>query len=265
MSSTYLTTHLINCINTNTPVLFSKYGDGEYNCANFYTGSNCDLTRYTPKLGNDLISAFTHVSAVENSYIGLWHNIENIKFWEKFATKPIQWANYHSILISHEDMTPQNENLSNKIALYKTIKESKLKKIVVCNILLQKIQPLLNIDDLVFVDINNWYESEFNNVINHINELTKDNEQFILLTCCGMAGKIVISELNKLHPKGLFLDCGSAFDFICTKRDSRGNGVYYTYEDLCNVMKELLPPDWENDKYNEIYNVAKHRLGVHLR
>jgi hypothetical protein len=67
---------------------------------------------------------------------------------------------------------------------------------------------------------------------------------------------------------GIYLDLdfgsgsGSALDFICTKKNSRG--WKHTYDYLLDIMKELLPSDWDDEKYNDIYELSKQQLGTHL-
>lgn len=34
--------HISSCINTNTPIIVCKFGDGEYACCNRHYGHNCD-------------------------------------------------------------------------------------------------------------------------------------------------------------------------------------------------------------------------------
>ena len=72
----------------------------------------------------------------------------------------------------------------------------------------------------------------------------------------------IICELTKLYPKGIFLDFGSATDFICTKRDSRE--CTKTYAEMYNAFLPILPSDWHDEKYEYIYKEASYKLGIHL-
>ena len=58
------------------------------------------------------------------------------------------------------------------------------------------------------------------------------------------------------------MDFGSALDLICTKKDSRG--FPFTYEQAKEWLHELIPETWEDDKYNTLYEEAKHKMGIHL-
>ena len=62
------------------------------------------------------------------------------------------------------------------------------------------------------------------------------------MTCCGMSAKVLISELRKKHSRGIYLDIGSALDYVCTKKCSRGNK--YSYEYIENVFRDLIPDNW---------------------
>lgn len=42
--------NITQCLLENKPVIFLKFGDGEYNCAFGNYGANCDNDIYTPKL-----------------------------------------------------------------------------------------------------------------------------------------------------------------------------------------------------------------------
>jgi hypothetical protein len=50
--------YFVNCINNNIPVIFLKYGDGEYLCMSKAKGANCDNDKYTDKLSSSLINSF---------------------------------------------------------------------------------------------------------------------------------------------------------------------------------------------------------------
>ena len=250
-----ITKYLSECIQTKTPVSFSKYGDGEYNAANGHSGHNCDNDNYTDKLRQGLLSSFQYmVDEAPNTYIGIWYDRENTVFWNSLVKKPIQFAKYHTIIMDHE-------NRAEKVELLKTIKESKLKKIYVCNPLMIRAKSLLNIDFMIHVPFNNWVDTQYDDILNSIKSCIMDGEQYIIMTSAGMGAKILIGELSKLYPNNIYLDIGSAFDKICTKKTSRGWEP--SYEEFMNDLRELLPDDWESSEYQSIFDEAKHKLGIH--
>jgi len=252
-----ITNYLTECVKTKTPVSFSKYGDGEYYCAIGHQGGNCDGDAYTNKKRNAIINSFKYmVDNAENAYIGLWHSESNRQFWESFVSKQVKFAKYHSIIIDQS-------NDIEKVELYKAIRYSDMNKIIICNELLIKSQKLLNIDHCVIIPFNNWFDTQFVYYLEQVKNLMLNDERPpLVITCCGMNAKIMISELHKINPNGIYLDFGSALDKICTKRESRG--FPHTYEYLIDLFKEIIPDDWEDDKYNSIYEVANYKLGIHL-
>jgi hypothetical protein len=114
----------------------------------------------------------------------------------------------------------------------------------------------------VFVPFNNWFDTQFDTILNQVKEKIGIDGNHIVITCCGMSSKILICELTKAFPKGIYLDFGSALDIICTKRDSRGWN--YGYEYFTNLLQDCLPENWEDDKYNQLYEISKDKLGLHL-
>ncbi len=134
---------------------------------------------------------------------------------------------------------------TSKIEIYKAIKNSKVKKIMICNQLMVKAQKLLNIDYMIYVPFNNWFDSYFEEVLSRVIEQITPGIPHIVLTCCGMSSKVLISELLKRSDAncGIYLDIGSALDFLCTKKDSRGWQALYDYDYLCKIFKDLLPDD----------------------
>ena len=254
-----ITEYLSECVKNNTPVAFVKYGDGEFNCM-FHSRihiRNCDGDSFTSNLSNGLIQSFKYfVENTDNSYIGLWHaDLSNKPVLENVVNKDVKWANYHTIIFD-------TKNDDKKAILYKTIKGSKLKKIIICNKFLIKSKILLNIDDAVYVSLNNWFDNMFNDILEYLKNLIGVDGNHIVITCTGMGSKVLICELTKLFPKGIYLDFGSALDLICTKRDSRGN--IYDYNYVTNLLKDCLPENWEDNKYNNLYIEASHKLGIHL-
>lgn len=126
-----------------------------------------------------------------------------------------------------------------------------------------KSKLLFNAENIVLVPLNNWFDNQFDNILQNICEIIGNNCDHIIITCCGMSAKVLICELYKKYPNGIYLDFGSALDLICTKKDSRGRE--YDYEYISTFLSELLPQEWNDSKYDYIYNESKYKLGIHLR
>lgn len=260
-------------------VSFCKYGDGEYACAmrgvdNFYSGcddysyinQNCDSDLYTEKLQQGILKSFKYMAEnVNNSYIG-GKNLENgsFDFWNKLVEDKykIKWAENNTFIIDVNDFKNNAYNLQKKITLYETIQNSDLQKIIICNPILIKSAFLLKSKNVIHVPFNNWFDQYFNDLVLTIKNIVGNNDQPMIITACGMGAKVLICELNKIYPKGIFLDFGSAMDFICTKRDSRDRE--YSYDLLYNLTERILPEDWHDPKYNELYETAKIKMGIHI-
>ena len=251
-----ITEYLTNCVENNVPVSFSKYGDGEYNCVYGYYGRNCDNDLWTEKLKIGLIQSFIYMTnEAENAYIGLWHDHNNKQLWENYVNKPVKWVNYHTIIFCQD-------HDEEKAKLYKSIKYSNRKKIIICNPLLIKSKLLLNADYIITIPFHSWFDNDFEKILEIIKQLIGPDGNHIILTMCGMSAKVLICELTKIYPKGIYLDIGSGLDILCTKHDSRG--FSHSYEYLINLLKDIIPNDWEDDKYLPIYEEAKTKLGIHL-
>lgn len=260
--------NIINSITKKQSLIFAKFGDGEYASVNYNNGHNCDNDNYSKKKGIELIESIKYITSIKNNnYIGLWGfengkmNIlyNNIKiFWENLCSVPIKFADYHTFIIENNDTF-----LKQKIELYKTIKNSTLKKIYVCNELMLKSKKLLNIDVLIHVDFNNWYDKDFNTIYQKILDNIDENNPNIIMFSAGMASKILIYKLLQKSPSNIYLDLGSALDQICTKKTSRGWEPEYKTQLI--YFKDLLSDDWNDSKYNFIYDEANTRIGIHLR
>ena len=250
-----ITTILTEAIKTHLPISFSKYGDGEYYCANSMGSRNCDNDNYTETKKIALIETFKYmVDNMPNTYIGMWHDGNQHPFWQNLVKNPIKCVKYHTIIMD-------NDMRAEKLALYRTIKYATQKKIYVCNPLLVKAQILFNIDHMVYVSFQNWFDN-FQVYLEQVKNLIKPDIQYIVMTSAGMAAKILICELSKLFPNNIYLDCGSSFDKICTKKTSRGWEP--PYEEFVEIFGGLLPENWNDPKYDYIYQEAVSKLGIHI-
>lgn len=136
-----------------------------------------------------------------------------------------------------------------KLNLFKSIKESKRKKLLVGNELRVKAQYLLNIDKHLIIPYRNWVENDFDNILNTIVQYFED-ENPLIMTCGGMGAKVLIMHLHKKFPNGIFIDIGSGLDYLCTKKCSRG--FSHSYENLEKYFEEILPPNWNDSKFDYI-------------
>lgn len=249
---------ITNDIRENRPVIFAKYGDGEYRCASGQDGCNIDNDMYTIKKSKGIRYSFSYlVQNCENAYIGAWFGQDIVDYFESLVPDPskIKWADYHTIIIYDIN----NHNIIKKqLELYKAIQSSTRKKILVCNPLLEKAQYLLNTQHMINVPFNNWYDTNFDNIFYQICSAIGDDDSPMVIISCGMAAKILIAELHKKYPNGTFLDTGSALDYICTTKNTRC--CKYNYQQLYTIMQPLLPGWWHDPSFEHIYSNALMQL-----
>ena len=250
---------LTDFIQTQTPFSFSKYGDGEYLCALDGHGNNSDFDHYTPKLQHGLKTSFKYMiedNKDQNTFIAAWRDKKICHFWrslvsDEFKDK-IQWADYHTFIVEVKDFnnSQNNSDLNNKISLYKAIQDSTLNKYIICNNSMNKMSLLFNTSNILNIPYNNWFDFHFDAVLATMKSKIGEDPQPMIITSCGMSAKVLIAELHKIYPNGLFLDVGSGPQFICTKRDMRGRD--YSYETIYNAFKPILPLDWSESEV--LYN-----------
>lgn len=241
-----ITEYLTKCVETNTPVSFSKYGDGEYLCATGGAGYNCDHDNYTERKAMALINSIKYmVDNMENAYISKWPDTYITDYWQSLVSRPINWGLQHTILFD-------GNNDDAKVQLYKSIKKNNtLVKIILCNHKVAKAKKILDLDHVVIIPLNNWFDNDFEKYLNIIvNIIKSDGRNPLIITCCGMNAKIMICEITKIFPHGIYLDFGSALDKICTQETTRS--CQQSYEYLIDKLKDLLPDEWVNEKQKDM-------------
>jgi len=220
--------YFTKCIENKIPFSYSKYGDGEYFASIGNNGANCDGDIYSKKLTQTINSSFKNIKP--NKFYGLWHEFNNSytinsdkkKYWENQVDILVNWVDYHIFIYNWSDKT-YDSNLHRDI-MYETIKNSRLKKIYVCNNLLVKSKDLLNIDELIYIPLRNFFDTEYDNLKQNILDKMGD-DMCIIMFSTGMSAKCFISELSDLKPNNIYLDIGSGLDEICTKFNSRGINI----------------------------------------
>ena len=229
------------CVLTQTPIIFGKYGDGEYICVfvESHNGQNCDGDAYTGKKREGLIAAIRFMNSIDYAYIGRWMEEHIMSAWQSLCTNPIQWAFYESLFMLGD--SPERD--AKVLDLYLAIKNSPLKKIMVCNPTMKRSKALLNMDYMVYVPQRNWYDDHFEDVVSKVLACMEDAGMCIVITCCGMSAKVLQMRIAQLHPKGIYLDIGSGLDVICTKVQTRSYGRGYEHEH--SIWKDELPTNWE--------------------
>lgn len=251
------TIYITELINNDFPFIFVKLGDKEYYACLREKGRNCDNDAYTCHLRNGLLFAINYYSFIPNAYCGKWWSKEVYEYFDSVAKGEIKWVNYHTCLI---DAGLCIDNT--KLELFRSIKNSNRKKLLLGNHLLAKATILFNIDKHIHIPFHDWFDTKYEEILNEILDYFKDDENPMVITCAGMGSKVLIMDLHKRKPYGIYLDIGSGLDYLCTKKDSRGHNI--SYEEIENYFSELLPDNWNDPNYDYIYEMAKTCIGLHL-
>jgi len=231
------TSTLTRYIKEGVPCIFAKYGDGEYRCANFWEGGNCDNVTYTRNIGEKVNLSFIYNSQQPNSMIGAWHDTSDKVYWNGLlgpGSSPVNWVDFHTVIIDNN--TPIRQQSPEKMELYKAIKESPRNKIYVANEEMYKAKEIFSIDHHIKIHPSNWFDSDYDSIFNSVKEKVEKDSDTMMLFSGGMGAKYLLSELHKLYPNAIYIDVGSAFDTICTGKYTRS--CYSSYNDL----KEYLNP-----------------------
>ena len=233
------TSTLTRYIKEGVPCIFAKYGDGEYRCANFWEGGNCDNVTYTRNIGEKVNLSFIYNSQQPNSMIGAWHDASDKVYWNGLlgpGSSPVNWVDFHTVIIDNN--TPIRQQSPEKMELYKAIKESPRRKIYVANEEMYKSKEIFSIDHHIKIHPSNWFDSDYDSIFNSVKEKVEKDSDTMMLFSGGMGAKYLLSELHKLYPNAIYIDVGSAFDTICTGKYTRS--CYSSYNDLKEYLRPLF-------------------------
>jgi hypothetical protein len=237
MSSTQ---RLTKWIKDDIPCIFAKYGDGEYRCANFWDGANCDGVNYTRNIGEKVNLSFIYNSQQPNSMIGAWHDTSDKVYWEGLlygaGSLPVNWVDFHTVIIDNN--SPIHTQLSDKLELYKAIKNSPRRKIYIANENMYKSKEIFSIDFHIKIHPSNWFDRDYDSIFNEIKQKIENDSNTMILFSGGMGAKYLLSELHKLYPNAIYIDVGSAFDTISTGKYTRSR--YSSYNDLKEYLKPIM-------------------------
>jgi hypothetical protein len=248
MNSTEILTNLIQ---KDESFVFIKYGDGEVAASQFEAGGNCDGTVYTQKLGEAIAKSIHVYSGGKNIHLASMSKPME-EYWEKLIDyKPI-WSIYQTINIDNFE-SPDKANL------YKAIKTTNRRKIFIGNFFMLKVIKLLNIDVFIPVDAKNWFDTSYEFTLRHVESQIFNDSNTMIITSAGMGAKPLLADLYKKYPNAIYIDAGSAFDLICTKRHSRA--YHPQYNILRLYLNDVIPSDWEDSKWDYLNALAKHFLG----
>lgn len=218
-------------------IIFTKFGDGECACMRGQYGHNCDNDTYHDWLGQALKDALINLSQKPNTYIGRWWSEEVYKYCDHLAIQKniiIPWVWYHLFL--NDD---KNLKFSYMFDFVRFIITTKRKKILLANKLNERLKDFFKVNVFIELPLQNWsFEyKKWKNLLEK--EVEKDA---VILIAGGMCSKVLIADISDKYDL-TFIDIGSSFDLLARKQKSRT--CNYSYEDVFNYYKNLLPPDWD--------------------
>jgi hypothetical protein len=242
-------------------VIFTKFGDGEYQCMTLQKigNTNADNDIYTYEFGIKLKEAFYNLcdrSDKENIYIGKWHTNEVSKFYcnilydyyieNNKKLKSIPFVNYHFCQIDYNF----NKN-NNLLEFVKTIKYLNKTKIIFANEKNKKLAIIFNANYHLIIPEISWFANGYYNKLEEqLNELLTKYNDALILFAGGMGSKIIISNLSNRFQNASFIDIGSSFEILATKNDLRGwryicKEFTNSYENQLEYFKEVLPDNYD--------------------
>jgi|SaaInlStandDraft_2_1057019.scaffolds.fasta_scaffold129708_2 hypothetical protein len=228
-------------ISNNDNFVFLKIGDGEIISMQFKEGENIDGHKYSKDLGNDNIEGYKYLSSI-GAYISDWyssnppknpHDFPNFKFFNHFNNENNIKPNFIS---PFEVLMIQKNKLGDKSLLefYRSITNSKRKKIYVGPERLKGICNYLKIDDYITIPLVNAYD-EKDKIYEEIKNAITDD--CIILFSVGLQSPGLISDIHKFKNNITLLDIGSGFDSLIVGNTRWGQP---TTQQAKNYYKELL-------------------------
>lgn len=214
----------LNFINQNKPFTYAKYGDGEYLVSINRKGHNCDHTPYTSKLSNAVIHSYKYLASLQNSYIGRWFDDSIVYKYFENIIKPT-WADYCAFIFGTK------EQFENKLPLLKTIRNATQQKIYICNDANSAVAPLFKIDNTIIVHPSNWFENNYDLILQQTRDSIINPNSIIIMTSAGMGAKPLLADLRKLYPYAILIDIGSGFDLFVYKK-SRSYNMNLTKKEI---------------------------------
>ena len=248
---------MVENMRNNKRVIFTKFGDGEFACMNKEQGENCDGDKYSEKMGEELREAFIILCNLynfknENVYLGRWHSRMDViiryygtLYYEYLINnnkpiKDIPYVDYHFCYNYH----PFGFKKNNLYDFVKTVKENSKYKILITNENNIKLNDVFGSKFFLKIENKCWY-NKYNNVYNYLDKILSADDNAIVIIAGGLASKILIKDLALKFNNTSFIDIGSGFDLIATKKLSRSwEHGYHTYQDEYEYYKNLLPDNY---------------------
>lgn len=209
-------------LDTDTPFVFAKFGDGELGCMNGAKGCNCDRHPYSEDLSDKLKTSLFGLTSRPNTYIADWNETGG----GLFATIRNRHINHEKFnpdnLVEYNSLLSNPANFNDELReLYRSIRKcSERKKIIMIvparlNGVRDYIAPNAELINVPLVNAFSIYDKILSEVLNKV------EEDSIVITSCGMMAKSLIWKIVESHPSVTCLDFGSAFDPVMIPNKTR--------------------------------------------
>lgn len=223
-----------------------RFGDGEILCMMGEQGQNCDQHPYSPELGEKLNRSFDFFLQDNNTFFGEWgdqpgsfgtpQNISPIT--EQPGKRVFEFQKEkignHKLKLANFEILQSNTLFPEKKAFFKSIKESKRKKIFIGHDRLIPVNNFLNITKYIQIPQFNSF-SEYDKIqLDLIKEIEDDS---IFLFAAGMPTECYMHTLVDINSKITCLDIGSGLDCMCCGYTREGQLPAEVIQDF---YKEML-------------------------
>jgi len=234
---------LVEKLEAGENIIFTKFGDGEYNCMVGAPGHQCDGDYYHAWLGLALKKSLIGLSKKPNVYIGRWHGPDVPQYCDalaKICAVTIPWTSYHLVL--NNNIALQHDYM---YKLVKFIVNSPKKKILICNQRNSRLKDFFRADVLITIPPTNW-SFHYNTYKEAVEKHAANN--CIILIAGGMCSKVLINDITDKFDL-TFIDVGSGFDLLGGKLNSRM--WPHTYEDELEYYKDFIPENWDLEQRSD--------------
>ena len=232
---------------------FVKYGDGELLCMLGAKGENCDFHPYSHRLGELLKKSFGTLLAFNNSYLADWKdNLIDVRdmFIKSNNLKP-RFADYDCFLTVNENIKDQR-----LFEFYKSINESKRKKVFIGPRQLSGTKEMLKLDQFIEVPIVDAF-SKYDEVKDILLKNIEDNTIYIF--CCSMMSCVLCNDIINQNSNVTLLDVGSGFDpiFVDKTRPKQPS-----MEDTHRYYAPILPKNIIRSNEKIALNILSQNNGI---
>lgn len=191
---------LLNNLQSRTPFVFIRYGDGEIKAIYGHQGQNCDAHTYFPDMGKQLDAVLREQDGSQTYHIGLQPLGDRMfpRFKKRYPN--IQWCN--ADILHNASQAGQIDELIELLSTRKTMMVGPAH----LQLLMEKMDK-----HVIVPDKDCWlsFETTYQQIVSQ----TEDTEVVVL--SCSMMAEPLIHRIHQAHPDMTLIDAGSLWDPYC--------------------------------------------------